>query len=92
MSLYQVQKVLFQINNQPDMSERFQCDVEGFLDAYDLTGHERKALIEADVGTLYAMNVHPLLLAPFGGRAGLAWPQYIQALKNGVQRHEGQSA
>ena len=70
MSLYQVQKVLFQTNNSPEMAELFKCDPVGFLDHYDLLPEERRALMEGDVGALYAMRAHPLLLAPFGSRIG----------------------
>jgi hypothetical protein len=27
------------------------------------------------------MGVHPLLLAPFAGRSGLKWPDYLAALQ-----------
>jgi hypothetical protein len=80
MSLYGVQKLLFQLNNNPAERRRFAGDRDAVLDGYALTEEERRALAEADVGQLHLMGVHPLLLAPFAGRSGLKWPDYLAAL------------
>ena len=81
VSLYSVQKVLFQLNNDGAARERFAVDPDAVLAEHTLTGEERRALGEADVGTLHLMGVHPLLLAPFAGRSGLKWPDYLAALQ-----------
>ena len=81
MSLYSVQKLLFHLNNVAAVRERLASEPERVLDEYRLSAEERKAVREGDVGRLYVMGVHPLLLAPFGGRCGLAWPNYLAALK-----------
>jgi hypothetical protein len=81
MSLYNVQKVLFQLNNDVAARERFAGDRDAVLAAYTLTEEERRALAEANVGRLQLMGVHPLLLAPFAGRSGLTWPDYLAALQ-----------
>lgn len=81
MSLYHVQKVLFQVNNDPTTRRRYDAERGALLGEYRLTETERRALEEADVGALYVMGVQPLLLAPFAGHAGLRWPDYIAALK-----------
>ena len=81
MSRYSVQKLLFQLNNVPALRERLASNREAVFDEYRLTPEERKAVAEGDVGRLYVMGVHPLLLAPFAGRCGLAWPNYLAALK-----------
>ena len=60
---------------------RFAADRNAVLAEYPLTGEERRALAEADVGSLHLMGVHPLLLAPFAGRSGLEWPDYLAALQ-----------
>lgn len=80
MSLYAVQKVLFQLNNDAAMRQRFAADRDALLAEYSLTQEERRALAEADVGRLHLMGAHPLLLAPFAGRSGLKWPDYLAAL------------
>jgi len=82
MSLYHVQKLLFQLNNDLAARRRFAQERDAVLAEYALTQEERRALAAADVGKLYVMGVHPLLLAPFAGRAGLKWPDYLAALKH----------
>jgi len=81
MSLYGVQKVLFRLNNDPAVRRRFERERDAVLTEYALTAEERRALAEADVGRLHLMGVHPLLLAPFAGRSGLKWPDYLAALQ-----------
>jgi hypothetical protein len=81
MSLYNVQKVLFRLNNDAAARKRFAQERDALLAEYVLTDEERRALAEADVGTLHLMGVHPLLLAPFAGRSGLKWPDYLAALQ-----------
>ena len=81
MSLYTVQKVLFRLNNDPAERRRFEQERDALLAEYALTDEERRSLAEADVGRLHLMGVHPLLLAPFAGRSGLKWPDYLAALQ-----------
>jgi hypothetical protein len=81
MSLYSVQKVLFHLNKDAAARARFKSDRDALLAEYALTEEERRALGEADVGRLHLMGVHPLLLAPFAGRSGLKWPDYLAALQ-----------
>jgi hypothetical protein len=81
VSLYSVQKVLFHLNKDAAARARFKSDCDALLGEYTLTQEERRALAEADVGRLHLMGVHPLLLAPFAGRSGLKWPDYLAALQ-----------
>lgn len=81
MSLYSVQKVLFTLNNDAAARRRFSRERDALLAEYALTDEERRALAETDVGRLHLMGVHPLLLAPFAGRSGLKWPDYLAALQ-----------
>ncbi len=81
MSLYSVQKVLFHLNNDAAARRRYAAERDALFAEYALTDAERRAFTEADVGTLYLMGAHPLLLAPFAGRSGLSWPDYLAALK-----------
>ena len=80
MSLYRVQKLLFHLNNDAAARQRFATERDALLAEYALTDEERRALAEANVGRLHLMGVHPLLLAPFAGRSGLTWPDYLAAL------------
>jgi hypothetical protein len=77
---------LFQLNNDAVARGRFAVDRDALLADYPLTEEERRALAEADVGRLHLMGVHPLLLAPFAGRSGLKWPDYLAALQRARDR------
>jgi len=81
VSLYSVQKVLFRLNNDAAARKRFAQERDALLAEYALTDEEWRALAGADVGQLHLMGVHPLLLAPFAGRSGLEWPDYLAALQ-----------
>ena len=81
MSLYSTQKLLYRLNNDPAARKRFAAERNALLAEYTLTDEERRAFIDADVGRLHLMGVHPLLLAPFAGRSGLKWPDYLAALQ-----------
>jgi len=86
MSLYTVQKVLFHLNTDAATRARFNSERTALLAEYALTDEERRAFADADVGSLYMMGAHPLLLAPFAGRSGLKWPDYLAALKRARDR------
>ena len=81
MSLYSVQKLLYRLNKDATTRARYAKERDALLSEYALTEEERRALADADVGRLYVMGAHPLLLAPFAGRSGLKWPDYLAALK-----------
>jgi Aromatic-ring-opening dioxygenase LigAB, LigA subunit len=81
VSLYSVQKVLFHLNKDATARERFKSERDALLAEYTLTDEERRALADANVGRLHLMGVHPLLLAPFAGRSGLKWPDYLATLQ-----------
>ena len=61
MSLFQVQQCLFdhlRALEDPDRPQR----PEIRLDGYDLTDDERAALAAGDVGALYLMGTHPVII------------------------------
>jgi hypothetical protein len=90
MSLYGVQKLLFRLNNEPALRQRFAVERDAVLAEYALTEEERRAIAQADVGRLHLMGAHPLLLAPFAGRAGLKWPDYLAALRRAREADSNQ--
>jgi len=89
MSLYSVQKLLYRLNKDAAARERYQMDRDALLTEFELTEEERRAFIDGDVGKLYVMGAHPLLLAPFAGRSGLKWPDYLAALKHAREKAAG---
>jgi hypothetical protein len=87
MSLYNVQKLLYQLNRDPRVRARFAAERDNVLDEYILTGAERKALEDGDIGLLYVMGVNGQLLMHYSALIGQQWDEYIQAMKDGVATH-----
>ncbi|MDX1483743.1 MAG: aromatic ring-opening dioxygenase subunit LigA [Alphaproteobacteria bacterium] len=81
MSLYQVQKLIRQVNRNPADRESFKSDRASFSERFELTPEEREAVIALDMGALYAMGVHALLLRPFTILHGVSEPDYLDAIR-----------
>ena len=87
MSLYQLQKLLYDINRDPAVQGKHRADLPGLLDRYELTGEERSALEAGDVGLIYVLGANGQLLMHYAAFLGLSWPAYIQAMRDGVAKH-----
>ncbi len=87
MSLYAVQKLLYQLNRDPGVRARFEADREDVLAGFDLTEEELGAVRDADIGLLYVLGVNGQLLMHYGALVGLEWDEYLQAMRDGVARH-----
>jgi hypothetical protein len=87
MSLYQLQKFLYEVNRDRGVQERYRVDVAGLLDRYELTGEERGALATGDIGLIYVLGANGQLLMHYAAFLGLSWPEYLQAMRDGVTRH-----
>ena len=83
MSLYQVQKLLFNVHNNRDLRKSYLFDPEKIAKEYDLSDAERRALRSKDIGSLYRMGVHPWLLFQFTHIVGLNEPQYLKQIRGG---------
>jgi len=87
MSLYYVQKLLYQLNRDPLVRKRFESDQRALLDEYELNVEERAALENGDVGLLYVMGVNGQLLMHYAALLGQPWDVYIAAMRDGVRKH-----
>jgi Aromatic-ring-opening dioxygenase LigAB, LigA subunit len=87
MSLYYVQKLLYRLNRDPRVRQRFQENRSEVLAEYGLTEEERTAIVTGDIGLLYVLGVNGQLLMHFSALLGQSWDEYIQAMKDGVQKH-----
>ncbi|MGC1520352.1 MAG: hypothetical protein WA803_02330 [Steroidobacteraceae bacterium] len=87
MSLYQMQKFLFDINRDPELQERFRADAPMVLGRYELGGEERRALETGDIGLIYVLGANGQLLMHFAAFLGMPWADYIAAMRAGVARH-----
>ena len=87
MSLYQMQKFLFDMNRDRDVQRRFRADMPAVLNRYDLSGEERIALEAGDIGLLYVLGANGQLLMHYAAFLGMPWSDYIAAMRSGVRRH-----
>jgi Aromatic-ring-opening dioxygenase LigAB, LigA subunit len=62
MSVYQVNKILYLTDNDPEFRKRMLANPEAVLNEFRLTAEERDALTSGAVGKLYQMGVHTFLL------------------------------
>jgi hypothetical protein len=87
MSLYHVQKLLYQLNRDPSVRKRFRADLEGLVAEYELSDEERRAIVDGDIGLLYVMGVNGQLLMHYSALLGQQWDEYLEAMREGVRRH-----
>ena len=87
MSLYYVQKLLYQLNRDPAIRKRFDADRGGLLEEYELTAEEREAILTGDIGLLYVMGVNGQILMHYAALLGQPWDVYINAMREGVRKH-----
>jgi hypothetical protein len=87
MSLYQMQKFLFDINRDRGLQARFRAQRDPVLESYDLTPEERTAIASGDIGLIYVLGANGQLLMHYAAFLGMPWADYIAALRAGVAQH-----
>ncbi len=87
MSLYYVQKLLYQLNRDAMLRRRFAEDAEAVLAGYELTAAEGDAIRKPDIGLLYVLGVNGQLLMHYAALRGFEWNAYLDAMREGVRRH-----
>lgn len=80
MSLYELQKLIYDVNRNPERRDAYRADQARFVTRYQLTSEEQEAIIELDVRKLYRLGVHPLLLRPFTLLHRVSNEDYAKAL------------
>lgn len=87
MSLYYVQKLLYQLNRDPHVRKRFETDMDDVLQDYALTDEEIAAIRKPDIGLLYVLGVNGQILMHYAAMCGYEWREYIEAMREGIRRH-----
>ncbi len=87
MSLYYVQKFLYELNRDPKFQERYRNDLEGVLAEFDLTDEEKTALSEPDIGRLFHFGVNGQILMHFAAFHQIDWQDYLQRMRDGIERY-----
>jgi hypothetical protein len=80
MSVYQVQKLLFNLHNDLELKQKYKESPDEILKRYDLADAELKALLEPDVGSLYRMGTHTYLLWAYGTLMGVKPEVYFKQI------------
>jgi hypothetical protein len=81
MTVYALQKLIRDVNRRPQCREAYFQSPAKFAGGYDLAAPERDALLKLDVGALYGLGVHGLLLRPFTILHQVAEPDYLKAIR-----------
>jgi hypothetical protein len=87
MSLYQMQKFLFDMNRNPEVQRQFRAQPRVVLNRYDLNGEERQAVETGDIGLIYVLGANGQLLMHYAAFLGMPWAGYIAAMRDGVSRY-----
>jgi hypothetical protein len=87
MSLYYLQKLLYDLNRDPALRQRYFTDLEPVLSQYDLTAEEQQAFRDKDIGLLYVLGCNGQLLMHMSAYYGMDHVAYRAALRDGVRKH-----
>lgn len=87
MSLYQLQKFLYDLNRDPRVQHQYRADLQALLNQYTLSTEERESITRGDIGLIYVLGANGQLLMHFAAFLGMPWPAYIQAMRDGVARY-----
>lgn len=87
MSLYQVQKLIYQLNRDPRTQARYESERDAVLAEYELTDEEKTALAAPDIGLLYVLGVNGQLLMHFAALHKIEWTDYLERMRQGVKTH-----
>lgn len=87
MSLYAVQKFLFEINRSPAMQQRYLDDRPAALVGFELTDEETEALVAPDIGKLFHLGVNGQILMHFAAFHQIDWQDYLQRMRDGIAEY-----
>ncbi|MGI9608195.1 MAG: hypothetical protein ACR2P0_18835, partial [Acidimicrobiales bacterium] len=87
MSLYYVQKFLYELNRDEGAQATYMADREAALTGFELTDEERTALTEPDIGKLFHLGVNGQILMHFAALHQIEWADYLQRMRDGIATH-----
>ena len=87
MSLYYVQKFLYELNRSEQVQERYRADRHDALAGFELTDEETRALTEPDIGLLFHIGVNGQILMHFAALHQIEWQDYLQLMRDGITEH-----
>jgi hypothetical protein len=87
VTLYAVQKFLYELNRSEQLQESYLADRSGVLEPYELTDEETLALTEPDIGLLFHLGVNGQILMHFAAFHQIDWADYLQRMREGIETH-----
>ena len=87
MSLYYLQKVLYDLNRDQRIQKSYTASPDELLANYTLTDEERQALKKPDIGLLYVLGVNGQILMHFAAFHQIAWDDYLQQMRDGITQY-----
>ena len=87
MSLYYVQKLLYNLNRDEALQKQFFDDKDSVLGDYKLDDEEIAALKEPDIGLLYILGVNGQILMHYAAMCGFEWTEYIKTMRDALDEH-----
>ena len=87
MSLYYVQKFLYELNRDQAIQDAYREDPHGVLAGFELTDEEIDALVTPDIGLLFVIGVNGQILMHFAAFHQINWADYLQRMRDGIAQH-----
>ena len=87
MSLYSVQKFLYELNRSEEVQKRYHEDRHAAIAGFELTDEESQALTEPDIGLLFHLGVTGQILMHFAALHQIEWQDYLQRMRDGITEH-----
>jgi len=87
MSLYYLQKFLYELNRDETAQENYRSDLDRLLGEFDLSEEEATALREGDIGLLYVLGVNGQILMHYAAFLGIEWFDYLDMMRAGIEKH-----
>ncbi len=87
MSLYAVQKFLYELNRDERVQAGYHADRRAALESFELTAEETRALVEPDIGLLYHLGVNGQILMHFAALHQIEWADYLRLMREGIEQY-----
>ena len=87
MSLYYLQKFLYELNRDANAQEKYGSDLDDLLGEFDLSDEEATALRDGDIGLLYVLGVNGQILMHYAAFLGIEWFAYLDMMRAGIEKH-----
>jgi len=87
MSLYYVQKLIYELNREPTARKRFESEQDALLQEYDFTDEELAAIKKPDIGLLYVLGVNGQLLMHYAAMHRIEWFDYLDMMRQGLEKY-----